>query len=91
MWLSSEQAGGLQRRLCKSKRKKNTRGCDATSGPGGMNFVTSAGNCYYDSVPAIFITGQVTPNYEPDESIRQIGFQEADMCSIFKSITNIQS
>ena len=28
-----------------------------TSGPGGQNLVTSMGNCFYDSVPCIFITG----------------------------------
>ena len=27
----------------------------ATSGPGGMNFVTSIGNCFYDSIPCLFI------------------------------------
>ena len=31
----------------------------ATSGPGGMNLLTSMGNCFYDSFPCIFITGQI--------------------------------
>ena len=35
----------------------------ATSGPGGQNFVTSIANCFYDSVPAIFITGQIKLNF----------------------------
>ena len=84
-----EQAGGFAAEgYAKVKGKKIPGVTIATSGPGGMNFVTSAGNCYYDSVPAIFITGQVNSQFmKPDESIRQIGFQEADMCSIFKSIT----
>ncbi len=60
----------------------------ATSGPGGMNFVTSIGNCYYDSVPAIFITGQIKTQFlRPDPSIRQVGFQETDICGIVKPIT----
>ena len=84
-----EQAGGFAAEgYAKVKGKKIPGVAIATSGPGGMNFVTSAGNCYYDSVPAIFITGQVNSQFmKPDDSIRQIGFQEADMCSIFKSIT----
>ena len=60
----------------------------ATSGPGGMNFVTPIGNCFYDSVPAIFITGQINSKFlRPDESLRQIGFQETDIVSIVKPIT----
>ena len=60
----------------------------ATSGPGGMNFVTSIGNCFYDSIPCLFITGQINSKFmRPDESIRQIGFQETDIVSIVKPIT----
>ena len=60
----------------------------ATSGPGGMNFVTPIGNCFYDSVPCLFITGQINSQFmRPDESIRQIGFQETDIVSIVKSMT----
>jgi acetolactate synthase I/II/III large subunit len=84
-----EQAGGFAAEgYAKVKGNKIPGVAIATSGPGGMNFVTPAGNCYYDSVPVIFITGQVNSNFlKPDNSIRQTGFQEADMCSIFKSIT----
>jgi acetolactate synthase I/II/III large subunit len=68
----------------------------ATSGPGGMNFVTSIGNCFYDSIPCLFITGQINSQFmRPDESIRQIGFQETDIVSVVepmvkyaKTITN---
>ncbi len=60
----------------------------ATSGPGGMNFVTSIGNCFYDSVPCLFITGQINSKFmRPDESIRQIGFQETDIISVVKPMT----
>ena len=84
-----EQAGGFAAEgYAKVKGNKIPGVAIATSGPGGMNLVTPAGNCFYDSVPAIFITGQVNSNFlRPDPSVRQIGFQEADMCSIFKSIT----
>jgi acetolactate synthase-1/2/3 large subunit len=84
-----EQAGGFAAEgYAKVKGNKIPGVAIATSGPGGMNFVTPAGNCFYDSVPVVFITGQVNSNFlRPDPSVRQIGFQEADMCSIFKSIT----
>ena len=60
----------------------------ATSGPGGQNFVTPLANCYYDSIPGIFITGQVKTQFQrPSKSLRQIGFQETDIVDISKSIT----
>ena len=60
----------------------------STSGPGGMNLVTPIGNCYYDSVPCLFITGQINSQFmRPNESIRQIGFQETDIVGIVKPIT----
>ena len=60
----------------------------ATSGPGGMNFVTPIGNCFYDSVPCLFITGQINSKFmRPDESIRQIGFQETDIVSVVNPMT----
>jgi len=60
----------------------------ATSGPGGQNFVTPIGNCFYDSVPCLFITGQINSRFlRPDDSIRQVGFQETDIISIVKPIT----
>src|SRR3990167_5941913 len=60
----------------------------ATSGPGGMNLVTPIGNCFYDSVPCLFLTGQVNTRFlRPDPSIRQIGFRETDIVSSVKPIT----
>ena len=79
-----EQAGGFAAEGFAKVREKKIPGLAlATSGPGGMNFVTPIGNCYYDSVPAIFITGQIKSQFlKPDPSIRQVGFQETDICSI---------
>ena len=82
-----EQAGGFAGEGW-AKIKGIPSVCIATSGPGGMNFVTPIGNCFYDSVPGIFITGQINSKFmRPDESIRQIGFQETDIVSIVKPIT----
>ena len=70
-------------------RIKNNPGVAlATSGPGATNLITGIGNCYFDSVPAIFITGQVNMNEQKGEkAIRQLGFQETDIVSIVKPIT----
>ncbi|WP_334072094.1 MULTISPECIES: thiamine pyrophosphate-binding protein [Paenibacillus] len=60
----------------------------ATSGPGALNLLTGIGSCYFDSVPCLFITGQVnTYEYKFDRPIRQIGFQETDIVSVAKSLT----
>lgn len=60
----------------------------ATSGPGATNLLTGIGNCYFDSVPAIFITGQVNLNEQKcDNPTRQLGFQETDIVNMAKPIT----
>ena len=60
----------------------------ATSGPGATNLLTGIGNCYFDSVPAIFITGQVNlKEQKGDRPTRQIGFQETDIVSMVRPIT----
>lgn len=60
----------------------------ATSGPGGMNLVTPMGNCFYDSVPVVFITGQINSEFlRQDESLRQVGFQETDIVAISTPVT----
>jgi acetolactate synthase I/II/III large subunit len=60
----------------------------ATSGPGALNMVTGIGSCWFDSVPCLFITGQVnTYEYKFDRPIRQIGFQETDIVSVVRPLT----
>lgn len=55
----------------------------ATSGPGATNLVTAIGSCYFDSVPAVFITGQVnTYEQRGDSGVRQSGFQETDIVAV---------
>ena len=59
-----------------------------TSGPGATNLVTGIANAYYDSIPTLFITGQVDTYAEKgDYPVRQRGFQETDVVSITQSIT----
>lgn len=60
----------------------------ATSGPGATNLLTGIGSCYFDSSPALFITGQVNINeLKGDRPIRQLGFQETDIVSMAAPIT----
>ncbi|HRG57645.1 MAG TPA: thiamine pyrophosphate-binding protein [Bacteroidia bacterium] len=70
-------------------RVKNIPGVAlATSGPGATNLLTGIGSCYFDSVPAIFITGQVNRHEQKgDRKIRQLGFQETDIVSMAQPIT----
>ena len=59
-----------------------------TSGPGATNLVTGIANAFFDSIPVIFITGQVdTYGLKGDIPVRQRGFQETDIVSITRSIT----
>ena len=59
----------------------------ATSGPGAANLITGIGSCFFDSIPCLFITGQVnTYEFKFSRPVRQIGFQEADIVNIVKPI-----
>jgi acetolactate synthase I/II/III large subunit len=59
----------------------------ATSGPGATNLITGIGSCFFDSVPCLFITGQVnTYEYKFNKPVRQVGFQETDIVNIVKPI-----
>ena len=60
----------------------------ATSGPGATNLITGICNAYFDSIPAIFITGQVnTFESKNDLGVRQRGFQETDIVSMINGVT----
>ncbi|ADL56839.1 thiamine pyrophosphate-binding protein [Gallionella capsiferriformans] len=59
-----------------------------TSGPGATNLLTGIGSCWFDSVPCLFITGQVnTRELKGDRAIRQQGFQELDIVAVAQSLT----
>jgi len=62
--------------------------CIVTSGPGATNLLTGTASSYYDSVPGVVLTGQVaTHRQRGGRPIRQMGFQETDVLSIFESVT----
>ena len=59
-----------------------------TTGPGGTNAASGVACCWIDSVPTIFISGQVFLNQTIGVSgKRQIGVQEFDIVSMVKSST----
>ena len=59
-----------------------------TTGPGGINCATGVACCWIDSVPSIFISGQVYLNQTiRDTGLRQLGVQEFDIVSMVKSST----
>jgi acetolactate synthase-1/2/3 large subunit len=61
-----------------------------TSGPGVQNIINGLCGCWFDSIPCLFITGQVNTR-ESLESImsrpRQLGFQEMSVVSMVSSCT----
>lgn len=60
----------------------------SSSGPGATNMITGICNAYFDSIPTLFLTGQVNV-YEAKGNlpIRQRGFQETEIIPIVKSVT----
>ena len=59
-----------------------------TSGPGATNLLTGTCCSFYDSIPTLMLTGQVsTTRLKKNRPIRQLGFQETDILSMFNSIT----
>lgn len=60
----------------------------ATSGPGATNLITGIGNAYFDSIPTLFITGQVnTFESKGTSAMRQRGFQETNIVPMVQEIT----
>jgi acetolactate synthase-1/2/3 large subunit len=59
-----------------------------TTGPGGTNTITGVASAWIDSIPCLFISGQVkTSDLLVDKGVRQFGFQEVDIVNIVKPIT----
>lgn len=60
----------------------------ATSGPGATNLITGICDAYFDSIPTVFITGQVnTFESKGRYGVRQRGFQETDIVSMVAPVT----
>ena len=71
-------------------RLKNKPGAAlVTTGPGGTNCLTGVACCWIDSVPTMFISGQVYLDQTIKKTkLRQRGVQEIDIISMVKDFTN---
>jgi acetolactate synthase-1/2/3 large subunit len=82
-----EQAGAMAADAY-SRMTRNLGAAISTSGPGATNLITGICCAYYDSVPVIYLTGQVaTFRSKGNLGVRQIGFQETDTVDICRPIT----
>jgi len=62
----------------------------ATSGPGATNLVTGICCNWFDSIPCLYITGQVNLKHAEvfeGTKVRQFGFQETDIVTLVDSVT----
>lgn len=82
-----EQAGAMAADAY--SRINGNIGCAiATSGPGATNLLTGIAGAWFDSIPVLYLTGQVARfRFKGKTGIRQMGFQETDIISMAKSIT----
>lgn len=64
-----------------------------TTGPGGTNAITGVLGQWCDSIPALYISGQVkqstTISSCPELSLRQLGDQEVNITDIVKPVTKL--
>ena len=59
-----------------------------TTGPGGTNAITGVCAAWIDSVPCLFVSGQVKrSDMMTGKRLRQLGIQEADIIAMVHSIT----
>lgn len=74
---------------CGYAQAKDDCGCAyATSGPGAVNLLSGIANAHFDSLPVVFLTGQLnTYEYSGITGLRQQGFQEIDIVSMAKPVT----
>lgn len=59
-----------------------------TTGPGGTNAITGVNGAWIDSIPVVYISGQVpTHSVIGGTGLRQFGVQETDIVNLVKPIT----
>lgn len=60
----------------------------SSSGPGALNLVTGIANAFCDSIPTLFICGDLSRRFPKNTlPVRQDGFQSTDIISIVRPIT----
>ena len=71
-----------------SRATKNFGVCVVTTGPGATNAITGMIDCWVDSVPCLYISGQVQKKYQIGKlGIRQNGIQEINIIDMVKQVT----
>ncbi len=71
-----------------ARHSNNIGGAIVTTGPGGTNAITGVASCWIDSIPVIFISGQVFLNQTIGKTkLRQLGVQEINIIDLVKPIT----
>ena len=71
-----------------AKAKKSIGAGIVTTGPGGSNALTGLAAAWLDSIPCIFLSGQVRSNQSiRGRKLRQVGTQELDIVAMVKPIT----
>ncbi len=82
-----EQAAGFAAETC-TRVSKIPSVALGTSGPGATNLITAIASSFFDSVPTIYITGQVNQlEIKKSDFQRQNGFQELDIVDAVRGIT----
>lgn len=62
----------------------------STSGPGFTNLLTGMANAWFDSIPVLFVSGNVnTKDKKRNNTFRQNGFQEIQAAQIARPITKM--
>jgi len=71
-----------------SRVSENIGVCLVTSGPGGTNTITGVLGAWLDSIPVLYISGQVKRDVMVKKNkLRELGVQEAPIVDIVKPIT----
>ena len=76
-----------------SKATKHLGVCMVTTGPGATNAITGLAGAWLDSIPCLFLSGQVKRAdrlVSPEgvySGVRQMGVQEVDIVSVVKPLT----
>jgi acetolactate synthase-1/2/3 large subunit len=82
-----EQAAGFAAETC-TRVSKIPAVALATSGPGATNLITAIASSFFDSVPTIYITGQVNQEeIKKSRFQRQNGFQELNIVEAVRGVT----
>lgn len=66
---------------------KGLGACLVTTGPGGTNAMTGVLGAWQDSIPVMYLSGQVRSDRLEDKPIRQLSTQGLDIVALVKPIT----